>query len=337
MSRIKFLEIKQGDFLNRIKKNYKLEWPDIARTCGVHKRTLFDWRRDKYLMSYAALQKLIGKYRIIIPKKIEILPDTWNIRNAARLGAIRHNELYGYPGTPDGRRKGGLTTWRRYKFNPQRFIDTGFIGPKNIEYPRKSVLLSELMGIILGDGSITQYQVRISLNNSTDREYAVFISRLFKNLFNLDSRLRIRKDNVCDLVVSSVKLVKFLNKMGLKIGNKIRQQVSIPKWVLKNKEYMSVCLRGLFDTDGGIYYHNHTTKGRRYRHLGMGFTSHSLPLLEDVHSIFLCLKFPAKINYSGHVFIYDRKAIKRYFTEIGTHNIHHLKRYQSYIRLGRGD
>ncbi len=334
MSRVKFLEGKQSDFLNRIRVGRNLEWLDIAKTCRIQMRTLFDWRRNKYQMGYENLKRLSRKYNLSIPEGIEILPDTWNIKNAARLGALRRNELYGPPGTPEGRRKGGLTTWRRYRLNPRKFEGTGFNGPKDIIYPQKSSLLAELIGIILGDGSLTKYQVRISLNNKTDRDYSIFVSDLIKKLFKVKVNLAVRKKNSCDLVVSSIKLIKYLVNLGLKTGDKIRNQVRIPKWILINRNYAIACLRGLIDTDGGVYYHNHVTKGIRYLHLGLGFTSYSRPLLKDSHNIFLSLDFPAKINPRGHVFLYDRKAIKRYFTKIGTHNSHHLQRYNNYFKIG---
>lgn len=176
--------------------------------------------------------------------------------------------------------------------------------------------------------------MRISLNSKTEKEYAKFILKLFKRLFNFKGSSKAREKSACDLVFSSVKLVKYLTKMGLKTGSKIRQQVGIPKWILKNKKYMAACLRGLVDTDGGIYYHNHVTKGIRYRHMGLGFTSHSLPLLEDTHNIFLRLGFPAKIRHNGHIFLYDKSAIKKYFANIGTHNAHHCSRFRDYFKSG---
>lgn len=156
MARVKFLECRQSRFLNKINKRYNIGWPEIAKICRVHKRTLFDWRRNKYQMSYGSFQLLRKKLRISVPK-IQVLSDDWNIRNAARLGALRRNELYGFPGTAEGRRKGGLTTARRYRFNPQRFSETGFVGPREIDYPLKSERLSEAIGIILGDGSMPDY------------------------------------------------------------------------------------------------------------------------------------------------------------------------------------
>lgn len=96
MARVKFLEPSQSEFLKRIKINHNLGWPDIASTCKVHTRTLFDWRRNKYQMDYASFKLLRSKFRIYGPR-IEIFPDDWNIKNAARLGALRRNELYGPP------------------------------------------------------------------------------------------------------------------------------------------------------------------------------------------------------------------------------------------------
>lgn len=333
MSRVKFLERKQSNFLNDLKRKRILEWSAIAKICKVHRRTLFDWRRDKYQMSYDSLQLLKKKLRFSVPK-IKVLPDDWNIKNAARLGALRRNELYGSPGTPEGRRKGGLTTARNYRLNPQKFKETGFTGPKEINYPSKSPLFSEAIGIILGDGCITKYQVKISLNIEKEKEYAKFIMKFFKELFGFSGVFKPRKNNACDLVFSSVKLVKYLTKMGLKIGDKIAQQVGIPKWILADRECMAVCLRGLIDTDGGVYYHNHVTKGNKYRHLGLGFTSHSFPLLKDTYNILVNLEFPAKIRYNRHIFLYDRSAIKKYFADIGTHNKHHYLRFSNYFKYG---
>lgn len=333
MPRVKFLQSKQSIFLRKVKKKNNIDWPDFARICNVNKRTLFDWRRDKYQMGYTSLQSLNNKLKIPTPK-IKVLPDGWNISNAARLGAIKRNELYGNPGTAQGRRKGGIAALEAYRLDPGKFLKTGFIGPKEIKYPCKSSLLSEAIGIILGDGSVTKYQLIVSLNSKTEKQYSLFTSRLLRKLFNISVTCKIREKNTCDLVISSVKLIKYLNELGLKIGNKIRQQVSIPSWILENKEYMIGCLRGLIDTDEGVYYHNHITKGIRYRHVGLCFTSYSTPLLRDVHNILLNLGFPAKINQRGSVFLYDSKAIKRYFAEIGTHNSHHLKRYRDYFKIG---
>lgn len=330
MSRVRFLKSKQSIFLNKIKKKYKLEWPDIAKVCKVHWRTLFDWRRNKYQMGYESLCRLTKRYNLALPKRIEILPDTWNIKNAARLGALRRNELYGPPGTPEGRRKGGIVSALKFRNNPEFAKKVGFKLRKHIIYPQKSSLLAEFIGVLLGDGSINEHQVRIYNNNKTDRNYAYFIKKIISNLFKMPSTITVRDKNTIIVTASSKNLVDYLVKCGMKKGDKILNGADVPEWILKDKEFSKSCLRGLMDTDGGIYFHNHITQGNRYRHMGLCFTSHSKTLLNSVHKIFLGLNLNCKISGGRRIFIYDRKEIGKYMEIIGSHNSKHIERFRSY-------
>jgi len=329
MPRVKFLKGKQSDFLNRIRVGSNIEWLDIAKACRVQMRTLFDWRRDKYQMGGAALRLLRKKYRLSIPK-IEILPENWNLRNAARLGAIRRNELYGNPGTPAGRKKGGTVSALKFRNDPEFAKKVGFKLRKHIIYPQKSSLLAELIGILLGDGSINEHQVRIYNNNKTDRDYAYFIKRIISNLFKIPTTITVRDKNTIIVTASSKNLVDYLVDCGMKKGDKILNGADVPEWILKDKEFSKSCLRGLMDTDGGIYFHNHITKGIIYRHMGLCFTSHSKTLLNSVHKMFLGLNLNCKIAGGRHIFIYDRKEVGKYMQIIGSHNSKHIKRFESY-------
>ena len=330
MSRIKFLEGTQKNFLIKVKNRNEIEWSDIAKVCKIHRRTLLDWRRNKYKMSQEALKKLKKKYNVSIPKRIEVLPETWHIKRAARLGAIRRNELYGSPGTPEGRRKGGLTTCLKFKNNPTLAKKSGFIIRKQIFTPTKTPLLAEFIGIVLGDGGVTDYQVKISTNSKTDLEHAYFIKKIIHNLFNLKASISFRRKNTVIVTCSGKNLVNFLVKCGLKKGNKVAQSVNVPPWILKNNKFLKSCLRGLVDTDGGIYFHTHTTKGIKYRHIGLCFTNHSRPLLDSVHNIFLQLGIKAKNDGRRHIFVYDRKELNKYMILVGSHNKKHIRRFKSY-------
>ncbi len=106
--RVKLLKGEQRKFLDNAAKKTGLSWNEISRLSGVCIRTLFDWRREKYRMTYEALLKLQEISRISVPKNIKIIPEYWINQKAARLGAIARYELYGNPGTPEGRRKGGM-------------------------------------------------------------------------------------------------------------------------------------------------------------------------------------------------------------------------------------
>lgn len=38
--------------------------------------------------------------------------------------------------------------------------------------------------------------------------------------------------------------------LGLKVGDKIKNKVKIPNWILEKKKFLVRCLKGLFETDG---------------------------------------------------------------------------------------
>lgn len=330
MSRVKFLKGKQSDFLERIRQEHKLEWPQVAQVCRVHARTLFDWRRDKYQMSYAAFKMLRKRYDSLKPGKIEILPENWNIVNIAALGARRRNELYGPPGTPAGRSKGGTVTAFKFKNDPEFAKKVGFVLRKQIVCPQRSSMLAEFLGIVLGDGAVNAHQVRVYANSKTDRDYAYFIKQIVADLFNMTSTITTRDKNTIVVVVSGKNLVDFLVDCGLKKGDKILSGVDVPGWVMKDREFSKSCVRGLMDTDGGIYFHNHTTKGIRYRHMGLCFTSHSKALLNSAYKILLSFNINCKSDGKRHVMIYDRNEVNKYMEIIGSHNSKHIKRFKSY-------
>lgn len=191
-------------------------------------------------------------------------------------------------------------------------------------------MLAEFIGILLGDGSIIEGHVRIYNNNKTDRNYAYFIKKVITKLFKITSTITVRDKNTIIVTASSKSLVLFLMDCGMKVGNKMLNGADVPEWILKDNEFVKSCLRGLMDTDGGIYFHNHTTKGIRYRHMGLCFTSHSKVLLNSVHKMFLRFNLNCKIAGGRHIFIYDRKEVAKYMQIVGSHNSKHIDRFRSY-------
>ena len=94
-------------------------WRDVARLCGVHPRTLHDWRREKLTISLAALVNLRRRWPDI-PAPVTIVSPFQHVRRAGHLGAVSRYRRYGNPGTETGRRKGGRATQRLFLNNPQR-------------------------------------------------------------------------------------------------------------------------------------------------------------------------------------------------------------------------
>ncbi len=117
--------------------------------------------------------------------------------------------------------------------------------------PKRSKGLAELIGIVLGDGNIFQFdrcqRLTISCNGSYG-QYIKHISQLIRIIFKKEpSVIKRSKVNCADVCLYMQDIDKAL---GLPIGNKLKNSVKIPEWIFKKKEYLIKCLKGLFETDG---------------------------------------------------------------------------------------
>ena len=129
-------------------------------------------------------------------------------------------------------------------------LGTGFFQAKIIKRPTKSENLAEVFGALMGDGGITRRQVRVTLNSVTDADYIRHLQRLLKNLFVIKVVVVPRKGRAIDLLMSSRKLVVFLQNRGLIVGDKLKHGLDIPNWINERRVWQKACIRGLFDTDG---------------------------------------------------------------------------------------
>lgn len=302
---------------------------NFAMNQNVSIRTVNNWKRGKLSMpkdSFDHLLNISGIDKIDLSPMI--LPDFWHIRGAAKKGAIERMKKYGNFGTPEGRRLGGLNSLKIHNKIPGRFRLL-----KSIKKPKYSEKLAEFLGILIGDGHLSQYQASVTTNSKTDREHALFVQDIIKNLFGISSTLKDKRgENTINIVASSKKLVIFLNQRGMPIGNKIKNNVSIPAWILQNVHYQKAFIRGLFDTDGCIYLDIHKVKNKVYRHLGWTITSASNKLIVDILSVLRNLDFsPTNQITQKSVYLRRKKDIERYFNEVGTSNPKHHKRYIKFI------
>lgn len=250
----------------------------------------------------------------------------------AKLGGLRRVKLYGNPGTAEGRSKGGKKTVQFFHLNPALAKTIGFVMRKEINYPERSPELAELIGIMLGDGGLPgNHQLTISFNYLTDKDYSRYICSIFEKLFSIGCSIHKRKNsNGADVVVNSSNLVDFLVKQGLVTGNKTRNQADIPSWIKGRAEYQIACLRGLVDTDGGLYTHKYRSNGKYYRYAKLCFTNHSGPLLNSVLTILTGLNFKAYLG-DHHVSIYAASEVRRYFREVGSHNLKHVTKFERHF------
>jgi len=318
MPRVIFKNNNQREFLSKVKSLSGLSNEELALLCHVCGRTFRDWLRGKFNISEKAFLFLLKKSGLAVPKDIKVVNDFWYVMKGARNGALKRMELYGPPGTSEGRKKGGINSQLRRKENPNKYRLLGCNLRKEFRINNSSVNLAEATGIILGDGSISPNQLTITLGIKTDRLYAMFVSNLFQEVFGERPSLREDiDDNTIRLALSGVGLIEELIRWGFKKGDKVRQQVDFPYWIWKDTGFQKGCVRGLMDTDGGCYFHKHKTK---------------LPIVSSVAKVLKSLRFKFSLSHGGtRIYIYDFEEIKRYFELIGSSNPKNHEKFKYYL------
>ena len=214
---------------------------------------------------------------------------------------------------------------RRRKINPNDILK-----PLPFKKPKYSTELAEFVGIILGDGGISDRQVTITLHRITDKDYSQFVRKIIEKLFGIKAGEYCRKNGLADnIVISRTGLVSFLEMIGLVKGNKIKHQVDIPQWIKKNKNFKIACVKGLVDTDGCVIIHKYKSKGKTYCYKKLSCTSRSFPLLNSVRNILTELQIKSRVTKDNYdVRIDARKDVERYFDIISSHNPKHVMRYK---------
>jgi len=297
--RIKLADGKQRELVEKAKEN--LSWSALSKMLGISGDYLrLDLRKEKILLSKELYKKLCNlakeNFDIYI---IEELADNW------------------------GRAKGGRNS-------------RGSTIKLNVSRDKKA--LSEFIGIILGDGNVNfykkgkkigVYQIRIAGDCNKDRLYHInYIKPLCESLFNLNAKIIENKNhNERFLFLSSKELVEFFIKMGIKSGNKITNQSTIPEWVFEKKSYIQACIRGLIDTDGSVF----RMSKRDSNLIRINLKNYDFKLLNDARNAFIKLDFhPSKITCGNSFCISRQKEIERYLREIGFSNQKHLDRLQKF-------
>lgn len=288
-------------------------------------RTVRDWRREKFLASYEAITKLAHEYSIPLPADIKIEEGFWYVTKGARRGGVAsYQKQNGVIGDPAVRKQKWREWWNREgkAKMPPSFCPLPFTCPK------KSVELAEFVGIMMGDGGMTERQLTITLHHINDLEYSYFVSKLIKKLFGVTPIVRhVETKSVNIILVSRSLLMIYLHKLGLPFGNKVKQNFDIPSWVKESPDYMIACIRGLVDTDGSVFTHRYRVNGKLYRYKKLSFCSASPPLRTTVMAFLREHEFHVHLSRGIDIRIESREGMARYMGLIGSHNPKHLKRY----------
>ena len=194
----------------------------------------------------------------------------------------------------------------------------------------KNEHLAELIGIILGDGNLGIYPkykngvntgrvrchyLRIYCNLS-EKQYAQHLKNILVKVFKRNPYIYERV-NAGELYLEISK--KDLDKeLGIKIGDKIKNEVFVPQWIFSQERFLTSCLKGLFDTDGCCY-----KTGGKY--LIVNFTNKNDQLLIGIYKGLKKLGFhPYKIKNRA-VELGRRLEIEKFFSIIAPRNKKHYR------------
>lgn len=317
-------------FLEKIQNKLGLNLKDFSKIAGVCVRSMTDWKREKNLASLSGIKALCKKAHTKLPKDIKIKDRFWYTNKGSVAGGLATYKKYGSLNkiNEEYRKKKWLEWWNR----EGRFKKNSIVTCLPFNAPPDSASLAEIFGIILGDGGITKYQLTVTLNKSDDKDFIRHVSKLFQKQFNIKPSLcGHKKANVTNIVISRKKLIEFLLKKGLKIGNKVKHQISVPKWIHRSEIFTKYCLRGLLDTDGCFFVDKHKYKNKIYLNCGINFTNRSLPILNFFKQNLIKFGYRPTQKTEFSIFLRQEKDVVRYFKEIGTSNSKHLNKFKKYF------
>lgn len=146
----------------------------------------------------------------------------------------------------------------------------GFYEYKKLEI---TLDLSEFVCISLGDGHLNENGRMFQISSSKDEpSYLDYLKKLMKKIFGINDIKQVEdSERGVSLRTGRIDIHYSLVEIGLQVGDKVKNQISVPAFVFRDKEYTMRGIKGLFDTDGTIYVDN---KGL----ICIGFKNRSKPL-----------------------------------------------------------
>lgn len=318
-------KLKQIKLMNDILSYISVD--DAGKICSLSSRTIRDWRRGKFTMDVNCLKALCSRSRVPFPERYDLKSDYWYAHKGSQAGIKACLDKYGHiGGNPEYRKKKWHEWWDNEGKNRKDWITQEAIP---IKCPRYSSKLAEWVGIVLGDGGITNTQVNFTFHINDDKEFGCFVVKLTKELFNIDMRyIEDSKYSARRYYISRKLLVRFcVDRLGLRIGNKVSQQVDVPEWIKVNKNYSKACLRGLIDTDGSVFTHRYKVNGKEYRYKKISFTNLSRPIIKFVFETLRNEEFNSRISREKDVWLDRKEDVARYFKIIKPNNQKHLNNY----------
>ncbi|MBU0757659.1 MAG: hypothetical protein KKF44_06320 [Nanoarchaeota archaeon] len=329
--RILFQKNMQRKFLEDSINALNLNWNELSEKLKIIHSTLSKtYRFEKSRLPYPIVKKIC---RLTNQHPNEILLEyNGKITND---GIIKPRKVIG-----EKRKKleeiNILFTQKAYDISLNNISFSKADKKKGIILPTKiSPLLAEEIGMHLGDGylSVSKYEYRLKGNKQDEKEYYDhFIKKLFKELYNLNVNLK-EYDSTYGFEINSKAIHQFKSKV-LKIKTGKKDNIGIPEILkINDKIILSSLLRGIFDTDGNIYFLSRYGYKNYYPRISIGQKSEKL--IKDINFILKMFGFNPSIHVGtdfSSICLYGYSSLKKYMEEIGFKNPKHIKKVNLWIK-----
>jgi DNA-binding transcriptional regulator WhiA len=155
--------------------------------------------------------------------------------------------------------------------------------------------LAELIGVVLGDGHIKKYPRTEELSifsNSNNPGFIGRYSNLIEKIFNKRPALTKHSRGNCTRIRIYQKEIS--SRLKIPFSPRGKLNFSVPKWILRNREYIVRYLRGLYEAEGSHCVHQKTSTYKLF------FSNKNDSLLRIVFELLVKLGFhphASKNNY----------------------------------------
>lgn len=151
--------------------------------------------------------------------------------------------------------------------------------------------LAFLVGMILGDGNIHRFErtegLRIALA-SKNPALVDYTRQVIKRVFKKDPSVKKVKNSECFTVTLYEKYIS--RRLRIPCGNRARYIFSIPKWILRNRQFIISFLRGLFEAEGSLSVHLPTCT------YNFAFSNTNSTLLKSVENLVKLLGYHPEVR-----------------------------------------
>lgn len=298
--------------------NFKT-WKEVAKFLKISRSMLGRYRTGSLTLPSRIFNKIIKavplETKVYFSKKILIKPDNW------------------------GQVKGGKTTYKNYKYIFERGRKIGLQkllnrGPKykfDINVPL-SEDLCEFLGAFIGDGFTNKYGssyiIQFTGHRTLDREYYYsFIIPFAQSFFGIKPHI-FEEENTVRVSFYSKLLFELLTKRFKFPAGKKSKIIRIPDELLISKSFIAATLRGIFDTDGSIYFDKRSAYKSPYPKIE--FHMHNTKILNQIKIYLEEFNLKVFLSKDRKVYLCGIDSLKLFISTIGIINSNHLTRIKRY-------